>query len=232
MGRYEEAVLALGPTGYWPLDPWSGSTIPDRSPVRVNGTISGSAGIEGRSPIQSGEAPVSGRFSGGLVEIPDHAAHRPPQVTVAAWVYPEAANGDRGIMVKSDSGSLSNGWGLYVRSNGTTTWYVNSYNSGSTVAILGTLEQFRWNFLVGTFAPGQVLGYVDGVLVAHNTDTTPPSSTQTIRIGQYPSNPAGYTGRIAHCAIFPRALPATDIARLHRIGRGNPGRFDPMGIAA
>lgn len=230
MLAYSRAILALGPTGYWPLDDWIGTVAPDRSPVGVNGTLLNTMSKQGGSPIQ-GDAQKSAQFTNGLIEIADHVAHRPPELTVMAWIYPTASQGDRGVFVKSSSGALSDGWGLYIRSAQTMTWYVNNYNAGSTVVIFDTPRLNEWQFYVGTFRPGQVLGYYNGRLHGSNTDTSISSSTQTIRIGNYPSG-FGFVGHIAHCALFPRAISGADVGRLYALGRGMGGPHHRHRLAA
>lgn len=62
----EEAILALGPVGYWPLDEAAGSTATDQSGNGRNGTYTGTYTLQGQDGLAT--------FNGGYVNIPDNDA--------------------------------------------------------------------------------------------------------------------------------------------------------------
>jgi hypothetical protein len=159
----------------------------------------------------------------GLV-VADHELLRPRQLTLAAWVNPDAnssaASSWRGIVTKSTSGSWSKGYGLArYPSSPDVHFYVNYY-SGETAH--APIPDNEWTHVSATYDGQTMHLYVNGKLAS---STTPQSyggpilyDNSPLLIGQGP-NGYGWFGMIDEVMLFNRVLSAEDISRLYQLTR-------------
>ena len=212
--------LTTGLVGYWPFDEGGGSTASDASGSGNTGTlVSGpvwTAGRRGSALAFDGVA--------SYVRVASTPALNSYPLTVAFWMKTASISGVGGLVNKYADLSL-NGWQVYMNAGRLCAWYLkdgaNYVDDGGTCPLgVSGFNDNQWHqvaFVVD--ATGGKL-YVDGVLrTSLGWAGTPgaPSTTQELRIGQYPGLSSGgfFAGVIDDVRIWDPALSAADILALY-----------------
>ncbi|MEI7728727.1 MAG: M6 family metalloprotease domain-containing protein [Verrucomicrobiota bacterium] len=214
---YRAQLLADAPVAWWRLNETSGTTAYD-SAASYNGANSGSLvlGVSGPNApmfpgIESGNTAYQFSGSGTSISLP--ALNLTSNITLTAWVKPNAAQGYYpGVIAWSSGGNtISLGFGnatnqlTYVR-NGSV------YSSTSQ-----QVPTNQWTFIALALSPTNAVLYMatNSNLVTYKPSTTSPaltSFTNTAYIGKSPYG--SYNGSIDEVAVFNQLLTPAQITNL------------------
>lgn len=157
----------------------------------------------------------SGSFDGvdDYAEVASSALLRPAQLTISAWVKPQAVNINKTIITNEPtSGSTLVGYGFRQRSNNVFMFVLGREGQGVASPVSSTvLTAGTWYHLAGIYDGSQVKLYVNGVLENTVNTTTTVTTTSPLRFGRLNSNGEPFNGLIDEVAIYKRALTAEEI---------------------
>ena len=144
--------------------------------------------------------------------------------TVAAWVNRDAA-GAWGVVMSDQLVAIGNAsFELRVRGDNDLPSFAmrDSVGTFSSVEGTGTIAAASWAHLAGVYQAGvQKLIYVDGTLIASNSQTSVQSVTQSAYIGVRPlSSTFPFDGGIDDARIYNRALTAAEILDIYNATSG------------
>lgn len=219
---YSNAVMALNPVAYWPLEetnqppPRPFATNEGTAGSAYNGSYSGiiTLGIPGALP---GNSDTAASFSGaGVVDIP-FGSKLSIQAPFSVEVWALSTNtGSACVVSAGHFGSPRAGWLLY--NNVGSLWDFRLYNqNGANLSLelpSGGTADTNWHHIVAVFDGVNGTLYVDGALVAGPTAATGyvPDPDGDLNIGQRADGSFQFTGGIDEVAIYTNALSASDVA--------------------
>lgn len=249
---FAQALLALNPLAYWPLDETNGTTATDLAGSN-HGTYTNV--VLGQPGFNSGFAAQFGPTNGAqsYISIPTIDFHRPyPQTTtftIAAWVLGSNTTasgagivskgaGNGGEQFALDCGGPDKSFRLFVRDD-------DSYsgNSSTSTSPIPDGPDNQWHWVVATFEHNLTLGslkregiiYVDGfrasAFFGHGWTTFPLRATaEPASIGGRRSGTNAYdlqfVGLIDEVAIFTNVLSASQIRALYGEARPFPAIYE------
>lgn len=197
----------------------SGTTVYDRSGQGNNGTLTnGPTKVQGRV----GQA-LSFDGTDDYVAI-NHSSDLVPssEITLSAWVYPEATGDNYDFISKFDVGA-QRGYNLRIDSNNTlvfdlSTGATNSWVIGNTV-----FSTNQWHHVVATYNGSAIKVYVNGVEDGSTAVSgSIYSSTADLFIGRIdPAYAANryFEGKIDEVRIYDKALTAAEVKQLYNFGK-------------
>lgn len=219
---YSNAVMALNPVAYWPLQE---TNQPPPRPFATNEGTAGSAyngaysGIVtlGNTGALPGDPDTSASFAGnGVVDVP-FGSKLSIQAPFSVEVWALSTNTGTACVVSAGHfGSPRSGWLLY--NNIGSLWDFRLYNqNGGNLSLelpSGGTADTNWHHIVAVFDGVNGTLYVDGALVAGPTAATGyvPDTDGDLNIGQRADGSFQFTGGIDEVAIYTNALSASDIA--------------------
>lgn len=214
MLRYNEAVLADSPIGYWKLNERSGNVANDISGNKRHGTYHGGVTLANKGAFAEGDAVV---FDGktGYVEITGATWGGGKEITIEAWVKTDQQTADFQAVVSALGQEFVH---LQLHSAGNIGVYTDV--GYTLLPILTQAPLGVWRHLALVAGGGNVKLYVDGEL----TSSVPASfsivrPTNTLRIGGGYAGGRFFSGAIDEVAIYSYALPADRIKERVRIVR-------------
>jgi hypothetical protein len=209
--------LATGLAGWWPGD----GNATDIGGYALNGTL------ENGATFAAGEVEQAFSLDGvnGYVDVPESGGLEfTSQVTLAAWIRPQAAAFANHGEIFSKFGTQGN-WayqmgvmpngtlGLDISGNGTT---YSEFLSPS-----GQLAPDAWAQVAATFEAGAVNLYINGVLVGSGTmrvTTIFNSGTTRPSVGGDPVAGRFFAGLIDEVQVYGRALSSSEIRAIYDAG--------------
>ncbi len=214
---FTNAMMAAGPVAFWRLNETSGPTAHDYIGGH-NGTNNGSLllGVSGPTPpgwpgFESGNTAYSFSGSGTSVALP--ALNLTSNLTLTAWVKPNAAQGNYpGIVTWSAGG---NTLGLFFGNNNNQLGCVRNgalYSSGAL-----QVPTNQWSFVALTMTPTNAVLWLatNSALLNYTTGTTNPALVSFTNTAYLGNSPYGrYSGAMDEVAIFNQALTPTQISGL------------------
>jgi hypothetical protein len=214
---YQQAIRALNPIAYWPLNESGGTTAFDLIGGH-NGTYAGTYALGATGPTNDFFGGFTGAaFDGasGHVDIPGAPFNITGPVTVVAWVNLISAPGFDGLVGHGDSS-----WRLSVNGSSQPGGNDGSAQSDATSSV--SILDNNWHMVAYSYSgsPGQNNNgslYVDGTAIAYNTVVTNPAvNNLDVWIGGAPD----YSNRflpanIANVSIFNQALTAAQVQGLY-----------------
>lgn len=212
MLRYNEAVLADSPIGYWKLNERSGTVAQDISGNNRHGTYHGTVKLATQGAFAEGDAVV---FDGktGYVEITTANWGGGKELTIEAWVNVREQSSDFQAVVSALGQEFVH---LQLHSAGNIAVYTDT--GYTLLPILPQAPLNVWRHLALTVGGGSAKLYVDGELSSSaqgNFTTIRP--THTIRIGGGYAGGRFFNGAIDEVAIYNYALPQDRIKERVRI---------------
>jgi len=140
--------------------------------------------------------------------------------TISAWIKMDdvsAGDESKRIVDKSDEGTASNGYALWVRTNGQVAGGINGTYQTSSV---GVITDATWHHVVWTWDGTNYKFYIDGILDTTAADTVrPPSDTTNMRIGTWCHDTAReFKGLMDEVAIWNSALSAAQVRAIYNGG--------------
>jgi hypothetical protein len=220
---YDQAILALDPIGYWPLEETSGTVAYDVVGGH-NGTYTLSSapsstinlGQSGPGNGFFGNSSLAANFLSAYVDIPGAAFNTTGPVTVMAWVQLFVTPGFDGVVGHGDSS-----WHTALDSSG---FFRGNDGPGLNDAVsTNSVNDGNWHMVVYTYngvpnQPNNDAVYVDGVLTGTSTVlATPPGDNLDVWIGGSPDYATARLlpdASIAHVAVFDQALTAAQVGGL------------------
>jgi hypothetical protein len=144
------------------------------------------------------------------VEVPDSASLRPAQLTVEAWLNPDAVMPNLStVLTKTSTTSWADGYGFYAPTPGTIAFFVNHWSSHRVTA---ALPANTWSHVAGTYDGTAIRLYVNGALAASLPYTTPVNhATRPLRIGLGEGGNYPWRGQIDEVRILSTARTEAEI---------------------
>lgn len=214
MLRYNEAVLADNPLGYWKLNERSGSVVQDISGNQRHGSYHGGVTLASQGAFAEGDAAV---FDGktGYVEIAGSSWGGGKELTIEAWVKTAQQTADFQAVVSALGQEFVH---LQLHTAGNIAVYTDA---GPIVLPIVTQAPLNvWRHLALVAGGGSVKLYVDGELTsAVAASFSIIHKTSTLRIGGGYAGGRFFSGAIDEVAIYGYALPADRIKERVRIVR-------------
>ena len=215
---YNDAVMASGPVGFWPLDETSGTTAVDlvagRNGTRTNGVLM-TPGLAPRSPACFAPNTL------GLISVPSSTAFDLNTLTAELWIKASAvqnlvvfernANSGFSLQTTTNNGTFIDG-SLGVNFGGVATATVASEFVSDGVARHVVVR-------LSNTASGSVM--INGVNKTYvSAPGTPAYNNQPLMIGSrggaFGLGPGGYIGKVA---LYDRWLSDAEINLHYRMGR-------------
>lgn len=220
---YPELVAADGAQSLWRFEESSG-TYTDS--VGDNDASASSVSRQA-SGILDGSRAVRLSSSSSRVVAQDRL-QGPQRFSVEAWVKTTTTRGGKIVGFGSSSSGTSSSYDrhLYMGSDGKVTFGVYS-NQTYTVRSTDRVNDGRWHHVVGSFSPGRLELFVDGV----SQGTLPATAAEVYQgywrigndnLGGWPDtgNGGAMTGDVDEVAVYPIALTAADVMNHYRKGAG------------
>lgn len=224
---YSNAVMALNPVAYWPLEetnqpPLNVATNLGTAGGAYDGFYGGGVtlGVTGALP---GDSDTAASLN-GATDIPvPFGSKLSIQAPFSVEVWAVSSN-STGTCVLSD-GVFSNprsGWLLY--NNVGSVWDFRLYDQNGTALSLelqsGGAADTSWHHIVATFDGVNGNLYVDGTLVAGPTAATGyvPNPSGNMTIGERGDGSFQFTGSIDEVAIYTNVLSASDVSAHYQNG--------------
>jgi hypothetical protein len=223
-GGYTAKVLLLSPLAYWPLNEPAGTTCRDLSGNAYNGTynanVTRAAGPDGKSSIVLAGNGVSNVYSAGLA-----AAIPTGEWTVNLWFKVSAAavwtDATARYGFRLGCGASNELFFRRTTTNGQVQW---SYTAGGTAKTrnVNSLTATGWQMITVTIskANDRMLPYINGAvygtaITGLGTWNGTLTTTEGV-IGAYNSSAGnGWSGYLAHIALWGRELAAGEVASLY-----------------
>jgi hypothetical protein len=170
--------------------------------------------------------------------VPDALGLRPAQLTVEAWVKPDASIGGTDVVLaKSTTSAVSDGYSLSMASATQIRFIVNGTNGSSITQGIATatLPSGTWSHVAGTYDGIAAKIYINGVLASSTAFALPlVHSTKALTIGGgFDSSFSQWNGNIDEVRVWNLARTQVEIqaARSQTLVGNEPGlaaywRFD------
>jgi hypothetical protein len=220
------AELLDGLIAYWPLDESSGTNAPDvigsHDGTLTTTSISWTAG-----KLDNAVDCYGSDFGSGYINIPQHSALKPANISIQAWVSLDAFGDWDGIVGNfEDTGDTESGWALFTHGTNTVSWYVSVAGSMRWTSV--SVPTAQWTHLVGTYDGTNVKLYMNAA--APETTYAPGSIDYSeyppisMRIGQYydSNEQDALDGRVDEVALWNRALTLDEVQMLYNGGAAHP----------
>lgn len=155
--------------------------------------------------------------SGNYVAIPHTAAQDSMPMTVTAWVNTSQSTGQQGLVNKYVANSL-NGWNVFLLDGHVRAWYfVNNTRfvwDGSNGLDGGFIADGFWHHVAFTVDASGGKLYVDGVVRdsrGWSGAAGQATTTQEVRLGNYPGGSVPFNGLLDEISIWDIALSQVSI---------------------
>ena len=212
--RYDAAVLADHPVGYWRLGEASGTTLVDRSGHGNDGVYAGSyqLGQVGAIAGDADTATVFGGQSGATVPSSRNLVVG-NQVTIELWLKKRSEAFDA-VFVAKNGACVANAECFQLLNHltsGQMEFRVIA-DPGSALVSNSSLSTGDWHYVVATYDGGQARLYVDGALDGSRAITmTPSNAADPWSIGRRAD---GYfaDGTLDEVAVYGTALTAEQVS--------------------
>ncbi|WP_157496703.1 DUF6701 domain-containing protein [Hahella ganghwensis] len=210
--------------GLWRMEsgPWDGTSgeVLDSSGNGLNGRTVGGASSLGTSPAIAGDPGTCdyANFNGStqyLEVADDDLLDLSDELTITAWVYPNALPGSGLMSILSKDENYE----FHITPGGEINWWWND-DSGTTRefdSVGANITPDNWYHIAVSYTSGSQVIYVNGVQRATRTYTgTLRTNSDPLQIGQDQVFPGRYfNGRIDEVRIYNSALDSTEINDLY-----------------
>ena len=224
---YSNAVAALNPVAYWPLEetnqpPLNLATNLGTAGAAYNGFY-GSGVTLGVAGALGGSTDTAASFNGSAdVVVPfGSVLSIPAPFSAEVWVNSQGNTASTCVMADGHFGSPRAGWLLYNNIGGV--WDFRMYNQNGTATSLelsGGSVDANWHHIVAVFDGTNGSLYIDGALAAGPTAATGyvPDPDGNLTIGARSDGSFVFSGSIDEPAIYTNALSSADILAHYQSG--------------
>lgn len=223
---YREAVELDGARPYWRMDEVSGTTASDASGAGINGTYEGGVSL-GRSGVLPDSK--AAEFGQNSKVTSKNILTNPQTFSVEGWIRTETTGGGRILGFGNESTNNSGNYDrhLYMRNDGHVSFGVYDGRT-NIVSSQSALNDGTWHHVVGTYSPGSMELFVDGV----SQGTVGVAAAQNYSgywrvgadsLGGWPGQPsnAGFQGLVDEVAVYSTALSADDVRWHYGLASGH-----------
>ncbi|MEM6333751.1 MAG: LamG-like jellyroll fold domain-containing protein [Planctomycetota bacterium] len=232
---YRQAVFALRPSAYWPLEDAPGSTTFADAQRGTHNASFTNATLGQPGPLAHDATTTAVAFANGFAQAPSFANFAtllPNGFTVATWVRTTTSNqgGIAGVANDANQTALliqlntnlsgrpsPNRVRCFLRDNASLTLRADTQ--------IPTFFDDAWHHLAVTYNPatGAIIFYLDGQPQPTSQNTTTPIGTTSAfeypwtlaALARDPTVSSTLAGSLAHLAVFDRTLPAQQITSLY-----------------
>jgi hypothetical protein len=203
-----------GLVGWWTFDGknLTTATATDSSGNTFNGTlmVSPTAAI--------GKLGQALSFNGtNYIALPNSAAlDLTSAYTISAWINPRSFSNYQNVIYKN--GTVSSGqYGIIVFADGH--WEAECIIGGVGAGVTGgTLSLNKWQHVTVTLTGTTLKTYLNGALITTNNSASSGSAGTAATIGADIVNNRPFNGKIDDVRIYNRALSATEVYNLYKLG--------------
>ncbi len=204
--------LARGLVGYWLLNEGSGNKVGDLSGNGNTGTFTGTA------PSWS-----SGKFGSAVllpstdeyIDVGTQIITQTNNVSFGAWFNWSGTTGSNQVIILNGATDAAGGYALILRA--TSSDYVVIQNGGVGIAVSNFKPTVGvWYYVIAVRDTGTWKLYVNGIQKTLDANPIPNTPDGITRIGANQVPAEFFNGLIDIPMIHNRALPASEIALLHR----------------
>ncbi|KQV07006.1 hypothetical protein ASC63_06585 [Leifsonia sp. Root112D2] len=221
---YGKAVFADNPEIYWRLDDTSGSTMKDSSESSNAGLRSGGVTL-GTSGALAGGVGSAATFNGqnGLIAA-SNSETNPTVYSIETWFKTTTTVGGKLIGFGNTQTGTSGNYDrhIYMQNDGSLVFGTYTGVTNTAISPL-SYNDGKWHSVVGTQSSNGMQLYVDGVLVATNSQTAAQNYTGYWRIGgdtTWGSSSAFFNGQLDEAAVYTTALSSDRILTHYELGSG------------
>ncbi len=223
-GPAAKSILARNPRAYWRLEEFAGPRVVDSSPNGLDAIYE--PHIVYYLPGPQSSAYAKGGINRSAFFVGDRLASRVPQInagdyTVALWFWSGTAQGvmDAPEWIFSrgtDFGSRAIGEhvGLKEDASGVRTLVYEGAGKTITSKVDHPVKRWHWHHLAIVRTGEKIQLFLDGVAVGDSTAHPKSSPADTLYFGGSCTGDENFEGRLDEIAVFDRALPADEIAKL------------------
>jgi hypothetical protein len=224
---YSNAIVALNPVAYWPLEE---TNLPPGNLATNLGTVGanyngfyGSGVTLGVAGALAGSSDTAASFNANAdVVVPfGSALSTSAPFSAEVWVQSGGNSGGACVMSAGNFGGTRSGWLIYNNIGGVWTFRLYNQNGTSTsLNINGGVADGNWHHLVAVFDGTNGSLYIDGALAAGPTAATGfvPDPDSPLTIGARSDGGFQFQGSIDEVAIYTNALSASDISAHYQNG--------------
>ena len=155
-----------------------------------------------------------------MVQVPDAAALKPANLSVEAWINPQAGIADKAsVFMKSTSGAWDDGYGMYYSTVDGKLWFFVQNAATQRVGVaLPALN--TWTHVTGTFDGSTLKFYINGSLAASQAYSggAVSHSTADLTIGSGSGGSFVWNGHVDELGIYNRALTLAEVSARHSAG--------------
>jgi Concanavalin A-like lectin/glucanases superfamily/Immunoglobulin I-set domain len=224
---YSNAVAALSPVAYWPLEE---TNQPPSNAATNLGTVGsayngfyGSGMTLGVTGALVGDSDTAVSFNASSEVVVPYGSVLGIHAPFSAEVWAQAGSNPAGAAVVSagNLGGTRSGWLIYNNVGGVWTFRLYNQNGANTsLSISGGVADSNWHHIVAVFDGTNGSLYIDGALAAGPTAATGfvPDPDSPLTIGGRSDGAFLYNGSIDEVAIYTNAISASDISAHYQNG--------------
>ncbi len=222
---YEEAAALDGARPYWRMDEAAGTSAADASGAGINGTYEGVS--LGRPGVLADS--TAAEFGPSSKLTSRNVLNNPQTFSMEGWIKTQTTGGGRILGFGNEATNNSGNYDrhLYMRNDGRVNLGIYDGNT-NVVTSQSALNDGGWHHVVGTYSPGRMELFVDGVSQGTANVAAAQNYSGYWRVGAdslggWPGQPsnAGFQGLVDEVAVYSTALSAGDVSWHYGLASGN-----------
>lgn len=208
---YATLVSSATPTGYWRLGESSGTTTTDATSNHLNGTLSGTYTL-GTSGALTGDTSTAVRFAGGYSDMGTASNLNITGTALTIEFWAKGTPGTFNYLISRTNGS-GQGYAIYTGNDAQLHFYIGRPGGLHITGGVTGVWDGSWHHVAAVYDGTAMRIYVDGTQRLSEGETGAIASyTGNFRMAGYNGGGLAYSGSLDEVAIYPRALPASEVA--------------------
>jgi len=220
---YREAVLADNPVGYWRLNETNFPDVFDTSGNNLNGVYVNNVDLEVTGALANDSDPAVKFDGASWADLGDVLPFdMKAKFTLEAWILPDAADPDGGILGKAVYDMSMGGYAgyLWVVINGKLRLHRSAWGVGDGNDTMASVSTAAFTHIVTTYDGITIRHYLNGAMEnASAGDAVIPVIPDPLLIGRV-EGWGNFKGVIDEVAIYDVVLPEARIQAHYEIGAG------------